>query len=188
MRHLAGTATDRLWWTIAAMTELHVRAAQPADLASIEALVIGMFRELGTTAIPTSWSTELRQALAVRLGLDVAAYVTVEQTCEPIAVAVGIVDQRLPSPRRPTGRVGYVGWLATAALHRRRGAARMAMSELLRWFDAQGVETVDVHASDAALPLYVEFGFSRPATTPLRRSRGGHGTARYPTPFLLPAK
>jgi GNAT superfamily N-acetyltransferase len=173
------------------MTELHVRAAQPADLASIETLVIGMFRELGTTAIPTSWSIELRQALAVRLGLDVAAYITVEQTGEPIAVAVGIVDQRLPSPRRPTGRVGYVEWLATAALHRRRGAARMAMSELLRWFDGRGIETVDVHASDAARPLYVEFGFSPPAAIPLRRSTGGRSTggletARYPTPDLLP--
>jgi GNAT superfamily N-acetyltransferase len=151
------------------MTELHVRAAQPVDLASIEDLVIGMFHELGTTTFPTSWSAELHQVLTVRLGSDVAAYVTVEQTGEPIAVAVGIVDQRLPSPRRPTGRIGYVEWLATAALHRRRGAARMAMNELLRWFDTQVVQTVDVHASDAARPLYAELGFSPPAAIPLRR-------------------
>jgi hypothetical protein len=151
------------------MTDLYVRVAELADLARIEALVIGMFHDLGTTSIPAGWGAQVRRALTTRLGQDVAAYLTIEQTGLPIAVAVGLVDQRLPSPRRPTGQVGYVEWLATDAAHRRRGAARLAMGGLLAWFDAQGVDTVDVHASDVARTLYLDLGFAPPAATALRR-------------------
>jgi GNAT superfamily N-acetyltransferase len=82
---------------------------------------------------------------------------------------VGLIEQRLPSPRRPDGRIGYVEWLATAAGHRRRGAARLAMEALMQWFEAQGVKVVDVHASVPAAPLYRELGFSAPRQTALRR-------------------
>jgi GNAT superfamily N-acetyltransferase len=155
------------------VTDLHARAADGADLARIETLIAGMFRDLGTTTVPAIWPAELRQALAVRLGRDVAAFVTVEATGTPVAVAVGVVDLRLPSPRRPTGRIGYVEWLATDPAHRRRGAARLALVELLRWFDEQGISTVDVHASDAARSLYAGLGFGPPTATALRRSIGG---------------
>jgi hypothetical protein len=48
----------------------------------------------------------------------------VDQADRPVAVAIGVVDKRLPSPRRLTGDIGYVEWLATEAQYRRRGAAR----------------------------------------------------------------
>jgi len=47
------------------------------------------------------------------LGSSVSAFVTVDANNYPLAVAVGLIDQRLPSPRRPTGQIGYVEWLAT---------------------------------------------------------------------------
>ncbi len=103
------------------------------------------------------------------LGADVAAYVAVDETDLPIAVAVGVIDRRLPSPRRPTGRIGYVEWLATDPAHRRRGAARIALSALLAWFEEQGIATVDVHASAAAESLYTSVGFAAPRAVPLRR-------------------
>ena len=93
-----------------------------------------------------------------------------DEVDDPLAVAVGLVDRRLPSPRRPTGRIGYVEWLATDAGHRRRGAARLAMAELLRWFAAEGVTTVDVHASAAAQALYADLGFAAPHAAALRWS------------------
>jgi GNAT superfamily N-acetyltransferase len=136
-------------------------------------LVAGMFRDLGTLAQPPAWHAELRRALATRLGHDVAAYVTVAAADRPVAVAVGVVDQRLPSPRRPSGRIGYVEWLATHPRHRRRGAARLALRELLRWFDEQRIGPVDVHASASARPLYTELGFTTPHATPLRRQPPG---------------
>jgi GNAT superfamily N-acetyltransferase len=73
------------------------------------------------------------------------------------------------APPPATGRIGYVEWLATHPRHRRHGAARLALTELLRWFDEQAIEAVDVHASDSAVPLYTELGFVTPHATPLRR-------------------
>lgn len=149
--------------------DLWARAARLADLPVIEELVAGMFRDLGTATQPAAWSAALQRALTARLGHDVGLYVTVNPADQPIAVAVGVVDQRLPSPRRLAGRIGYVEWLATHPQHRRRGAARMALTELLRWFDEQAIEAVDVHAGDSALPLYIELGFATPHATSLRR-------------------
>jgi GNAT superfamily N-acetyltransferase len=151
------------------VTDFCARAARFDDVPAIEELVTGMFRDLGTAMQPAAWSVELRRALAARLGRDVGAFVTVDPADRPVAVAVGVVDQRLPSPRRLTGRTGYVEWLATDPRHRRRGAARLALTELLRWFDEQAIQAVDVHASDSALPLYTELDFATPHATPLRR-------------------
>lgn len=166
---VASVAHDRPCAIIVGMTSLGVRAARHDDLPGVEALVADMFRDLGTTALPAAWSVQLAHAFAARLGNDVGAYVTVEPAGRPVAVAVGVVDQRLPSPRRLTGRIGYVEWLATHASYRRRGAARLALGALLRWFDGQGIEAVDVHASHNAARLYAELGFVAPHGTPLRR-------------------
>jgi GNAT superfamily N-acetyltransferase len=154
---------------------MRVRAARLDDHPAIEQLVAEMFRDLGTADQPAVWNAELARAFTERLGRDIAAYVTVDQADRPVAVAIGVVDQRLPSPRRLTGGIGYVEWLATEAQHRRRGAARLALRELLRWFDERGIEAVDVHASDAAVRLYTELGFAAPRATSLRRPRGAPG-------------
>jgi GNAT superfamily N-acetyltransferase len=152
------------------MADLRSRAARPADLMLVEDLVAMMFHDLGSPDVPESWRVELRRAFALRLGQDVAAFVAVEDDADlPVAVAVGVIDHRLPSPRRPSGHIGYIEWLATDAGHRRRGAARMAAGALLDWFDERGIDTVDVHASDAAHPLYLELGFGSTAAVSMRR-------------------
>jgi GNAT superfamily N-acetyltransferase len=158
---------------IANVTSLTVRVARRDDLPAIEQLVADMFRDLGTARLPAAWGVEMKRAFVARLGRDVGAYVAVDSSDRPVAAAVGVVDQRLPSPRRLTGRVGYVEWLATDARYRRQGAARLALHKLLDWFDRQGVEVVDVHASDAAIGVYAEVGFEAPHATPLRRRRSG---------------
>lgn len=88
-----------------------------------------------------------------------------------MSVAIGVVDQRLPSPRRPSGRIGYVEWLATDRDHRGQGAGRAALSGLLAWFDGRGVDVVDVHSSAGAVALYEDQGFSAPKAPALRRNR-----------------
>jgi GNAT superfamily N-acetyltransferase len=131
-------------------------------------LIAQMFSDLGT-AVPGSWSQDLDDALLSRLHRNVAAFVTVDDSDEPISVAVGILDSRLPSPRRPTGQIGYFEWLATSPAHRRQGAARLASLALLEWFDHLGVKVVDVHASAQAQALYESLGFSDPVARPMRR-------------------
>jgi GNAT superfamily N-acetyltransferase len=146
-------------------------------------LIAQMFSDLGTAAVPVSWPQDLTDALGLRLDSDAAAFVTVTDSDEPIAVAVGILDRRLPSPRRPTGQIGYFEWLATDPGHRREGAARMASLALLEWFDHRGVRAVDVHASAQARGLYESLGFMGTTALPMRRLlRAGSDPAPSATP------
>jgi hypothetical protein len=80
------------------MPAIVVRAAVPQDFDAIIDLVAGMFQDLGTPVFLDAWRHDLQQALASRLWSDVAAFVAVDRADMPIAVAVGIIDQRLPSP------------------------------------------------------------------------------------------
>ena len=150
------------------MSDMRVRAVRQSDWPHLERLIVAMFAELGTTDIPASWAADLRECLSRRLGNDVAAFVAVDDDDTPVAAAVGVIDHRLPSPRRPSGDIGYVEWLVTDPGYRRRGAARAALTELLTWLDAR-VAVVDVHGSKAARPLYEELRFNPPAAVPLRR-------------------
>ena len=153
------------------MPAIVVRATVPEDFDAIIDLVAGMFQDLGTMCSRDAWGDELQQALASRLGRDVAAFVAMDPSDCPIAVAVGVIDQRLPSPRRPRGQMGYVEWLATAEGSRRQGAARAATIALLQWFDEHEIDVVDVHSSLSAQPIYGSLGFDDPASRPMRKHK-----------------
>jgi Acetyltransferase (GNAT) family len=155
------------------MPAVVVRAAVPEDFDAIIDLVAGMFRDLGTTVFPDAWRDDLQKALASRLWSDVTAFVAVDPADVPIAVAVGVIDQRLPSPRRPQGQIGYVEWLATSAGSRRKGAARAATKALLQWFDEHEIDVVDVHSSPSAQPIYSSLDFDDPTSRPMRRKNKG---------------
>lgn len=99
------------------------------------------------------------------------AFVAVGPAGVPIAVAVGIIDQRLPSPRRSQGQIGYIEWLATTAVSRRQGAARSATAALRQWFDEHEIDVIDVHSSPSAQPIYSSLGFNDPTSRPMRRKR-----------------
>ncbi len=147
---------------------LSVRVAQPDDLPAVVDLVQGMFVDLGTPDFPISWRESVTEALTRRMGRDASVSLAVDADVV-VAVAVGLIEERLPSPRRPSGKIGYVEWLATHSLHRRRGAARLAMADLLGWFASRDVQVIDVHASVAARGLYEQLGFALPAAASMRR-------------------
>jgi hypothetical protein len=153
------------------MPAIVVRAAVPQGFDAIVDLVAGMFQDLGTSVLPEAWRNDLQQALASRLWAEVTAFVAVDPADVPIAVAVGIIDQRLPSPRRAQGKIGYVEWLATTAMSRRQGAARAATTALLEWFDEHEIDVIDVHSSPNAQPIYSSLGFNDPTSRPMRRKR-----------------
>lgn len=77
------------------------------------------------------------------------------------ACVVGAVDQRLPTPRDPTGLRGYVYSVATDPTHRRRGYSRACMTALIDWYATRGVSAVDLRASPDGEPLYAALGFRR---------------------------
>ncbi|HEV7625494.1 MAG TPA: GNAT family N-acetyltransferase [Streptomyces sp.] len=76
------------------------------------------------------------------------------------ACAVGSVEERMPAPRHPAGRFGFVFNVCTDERYRSRGYARATTEALLEWFTARGVTRVDLHATEDAEHLYRALGFS----------------------------
>lgn len=152
-------------------TTSKVRALEPRDYPSATQLIAQMFKDLGTDSIHESWADDAVAAIDARLGSSLGGFVTVDEEDAPIAIAIGLIETRMPSPRRPDGRIGYVEWVATSSLHRRQGAARAATTALIDWFDANDILLIDIHASAAAAPIYESLGFTVPQNRSLRRSR-----------------
>jgi len=69
----------------------------------------------------------------------------------------------------PTGRWGYVQWMATEPAHRRRGLARAVFTSILAWLSERGVANVELHATASGEPLYRSFGLGDPISPELRR-------------------
>lgn len=76
--------------------------------------------------------------------------------------AAGIIQARLPSPRNPHGRTGYILNVATDPRHRRLGHARASVAALIEWFHRRGIRQIDLNSSEYAEGLYREFGFIEP--------------------------
>ncbi|MCI3242663.1 MULTISPECIES: GNAT family N-acetyltransferase [Streptomyces] len=76
------------------------------------------------------------------------------------ACGIGTIEQRLPGPHLPNGRIGQVIGVVTDPAHRRRGHSRAVMRGLLDWFQEREVARVDLHASPEGEPLYRALGFT----------------------------
>ena len=72
-------------------------------------------------------------------------------------------------PSNPTGRAGYVQWVATEPAFRRLGLARLTLGALLAWFEATGVPNVELHATADGEALYRSLGFGESGGRALRR-------------------
>jgi hypothetical protein len=80
------------------------RAAVADDIDEIVRLVAAMFLDLGDAEIPASWAGLAAAALHERLWVDVGAFVVDTPDSDGLAaVAVGLIETRLPSPRRRCG-------------------------------------------------------------------------------------
>ncbi|HEX8509039.1 MAG TPA: hypothetical protein VF635_06015, partial [Propionibacteriaceae bacterium] len=93
------------------MVDLHVRRATREDMRAALEVVGQMFDDLGTPYNTDGWRDAALEAFAERAAS--AAIFVVSEQGQVVGVAAGVVDQRLPSPRRPSGRIGYVEWLGT---------------------------------------------------------------------------
>ncbi len=128
----------------------------------------------GAAPAPGPW-----QRTGVRLLADPSCAMTAFVVDDPdrpgrlAACVLGTVEQRLPGPRNPTGRVGYVFNVATDPDCRRRGYSRACLKALLDWYAEQGVTAVDLRASTAGEPLYASLGFRRVTEPNMRLSLPG---------------
>ncbi len=152
-----------------------LRAARPEDAAEVARLAELMYRSLGVSlddAVWERWRVSAVAAVRARLGADLTVVVA-EDPGAPghvVACGAGVVLRRLPGPAGDA-RVGYVQWMSTEPAFRRRGLARAVLRALLAWFEAQGVDNVELHASPDGDPLYRSEGFWEGSTGLAMRRR-----------------
>jgi GNAT superfamily N-acetyltransferase len=164
-----------------------VRRAGVEDVTEVVRLRQAMFEAMasaGAAARPeeaanTGWHpagiTELERTLAEECS---AAYVidaprpngarTAQRPGQLIACAVATLDQRLPGPGFPTGLSGSMHTVFVETSYRRHGLARLVVTAALAWLSECGAETVDLHATPDAGPLYRSLGFTEPRSAALR--------------------
>jgi len=153
-----------------------VRPAHADDVEEIVRLAELMYRSLGIE-LPAErwerWRAAARRSVLARLGGDLTVVVAEDGggSGRLVACGAGSIVDRLPHPSQEDPRVGYVQWMSTEPAHRRRGLGRAVLRALLAWYEAHGVDTVELHASAGGAPLYRSEGFWEGSTGQAMRRR-----------------
>ena len=151
---------------VAGAAPAFARRATVADVPEIVRLAVVMYLALEAPPPPPGgwegWTAEAEAHLARRLDQDVVVFV-VDDPDAPghlVSCGAGTVWTRLPNAWYPADpRAGYVQWMSTEPEFRRRGLNRLVLRALLDWFDAEGIQLVELHASPMGAPLYRSEGF-----------------------------
>ena len=149
---------------------MEARAATADDVDEMMRLAIVMFESIGLDASGRDWTDAAPTVLVdgIRRGL-VGAFV-VDDPTRPgrlAASAAVVVEQRLPTPHGPDGRIGYVQWVCTDPRFRRQGLGRAVMGAIITWTRDRGVTRVELHTSPDGRALYEDLGF-RPTSPSYR--------------------
>jgi GNAT superfamily N-acetyltransferase len=151
------------------------RLATSADTPELLRLAAMMYSEMGLDASGEDWREKATKLLGERLGGDDVVVFAVDDPEAPGRLAAcggAAIIQRLPGPMTPSGRWGYVQWMATEPAYRRRGLAKAVFVAILEWLEARGVKNIELHATPWGEPLYRSFGFKDPISPELRRVGG----------------
>lgn len=157
------------------------RLAVPSEIDRAVRLVHAMFDELGRP-VRDDWPDEAATAVRDRLGFDVVVMVADGEPGSAVnsfeAIAVGVLQRRLPAASRVMPDVGYLEWTYVAPAHRRRGLGHAVVKATVDWLFDHGAAVVDLHASDRAVGLYESVGF-RPSPSGMRTTAKRAGRAPY---------
>lgn len=137
-----------------------LRPAAHNDIPELVRLRALLFDSLDSDSFQAGdWRTALATVLRDNLDSTTMRILVVPGDNGLAACGVGTIEQRLPGPRLPTGRLGQVYGVVTDPAYRRRGHSRAVMRGLLDWFREQGAGRVDLNASKEGEPLYRDLGF-----------------------------
>jgi GNAT superfamily N-acetyltransferase len=150
--------TDRM------QTPFTVRRARVDDVPVIMHQRRAMFEamHMGTPEQLDRMDREIGQWLAPRLASEeYLGWFVVDAEGSPQAGAGLWVIPWPPGPLDANQRRGYVLNVYTEPASRRYGLARLLLTTILDWCQAEGLITVSLHASIAGRPLYESLGFSQ---------------------------
>ena len=155
------------------MTPGIARRANAADAPEVVRLACVMFASMGLSDPGDEWREMAARHFAGRVSVDAIGAVVDHPEVPRRLVASGVVtiSTRLPTPTNPSGRCGYVQWVATDGEFRGKGFARAVMTTLLDCLDERDVAAVELHATDLGEPLYRALGFWEGSGAPALRRR-----------------
>ncbi|HEY7941922.1 MAG TPA: GNAT family N-acetyltransferase [Candidatus Limnocylindrales bacterium] len=141
---------------------IHLRQATPDDQAVILGHRRGMFRDMW--AGTSEQLDRMIEATAPWLAGALAdgsyrGWLAVTADGQVVAGGGVIVTPWLARPREGDPRRAVIVNVYTEPGWRGRGLARRIMEAILAWLREQGLQSVDLHASDAGRHLYETLGF-----------------------------
>ncbi|MEW2400491.1 GNAT family N-acetyltransferase [Streptomyces sp. NPDC046862] len=130
-----------------------VRQAVEYDLVELVRLQASLF-EFTRASADEEWLDALAVVLREQLAMDSVRVLVVGDGHDGLAACgIGAIEQRLPGPHLPNGRIGHVIGVVTDPAHRRRGHDRSIRRALLDWFREREVARVDLRPSVAPQAL-----------------------------------
>lgn len=174
MPNPTGTAGTLTLIRIAAMPG--VRDATDADIPELVRLRGLLFTDLGevwgTPPAGDEWRDRCAAELTRQLRAGTMTILVIDGDAGGLAACgIGVIDQRLPGPYNPGGRIGHVFGVVTDPACRGRGLGRAIMEGLLARFDETGIRRVDLNASPDGMSLYRKLGFDDHPDPTLSRKR-----------------
>jgi ribosomal protein S18 acetylase RimI-like enzyme len=149
--------------------EVTARLATPGDVPEVVRLRRVLFQSLGETG--DGWQPACADVLTRALydHSMIVAVVDAPSGCGLAAAGSAEIQQRLPGPKNPSGRLGYIGTMATDPAWRRQGMATAVLRLLLDELDRRGIRRVELHATPDGEALYRATGFAeRPGGVEMR--------------------
>jgi GNAT superfamily N-acetyltransferase len=145
-----------------------VRLATVDDVPELLRLRGVMWESMGLPLAAGDWEVRFAEVVSGWLSAGTGVAFVVDGEDGLVACGIGSIDQHLPGSSNPSGRYGYIANMVTEAEHRGRGLASSILRGLLAWFTAQGIHTVDLHASAQGEPVYRAHGFTENRQPALR--------------------
>lgn len=140
---------------------MEIRKAGVEDIDVLVSLRLEFFDEIKPVA--PGAREELAQSLRAFMERHFAVgdFVALlgEQQGEPAATGLLNVTECPPKPYNISGRTGYICSVYTRPAHRHKGYARQIVGGLMEEARRMGLTRLDLTATDAGQPLYVELGF-----------------------------
>jgi len=168
---------------IRSMSHFQIRPATRADLDIVSQHRASMFRDMGELPeeMFESFLAQSREALHRMFERNqYVGWLTSPQD-EPGKIVAGAgvsLREVAPHPQADangkieivSGRQAIIQNVYTEPAWRRRGVAMLLMKEIISWSQKTGIDSLVLHASDEARPLYEKLGFI--ATTEMRFRKG----------------
>jgi GNAT superfamily N-acetyltransferase len=142
------------------MEPVVVRPAEPRDAFAVAALHLQAEREDGRTIPPGFLDTLADAWLRDRAR---STWLALDAGQNPVGTVHGTLVHTLPSPSRDTTAWMHVGFLFVSAGARGAGLGTRLMETVLDWCSERGVDRVQLHALEAARPVYERLGFGPPS-------------------------